>query len=348
MWNLTVTSILDFAIQKWASDIHITEWWFIVLRINWKLTTVESTWKLERVKVNQILLELLNEKKDLIKEFVTKKDLNFSYIWQDGITFRINSFYSLWKVSIVLRKIESKSKTFDELNLPEWAIEVTDFKNWLVIVSWWGWSWKSSTITSIIDNINSKRSEHIVTLEDPVEYIYKPIKSIFSQRNIGRDTLWIKEWLKSSLREDVNIIMIWEIKDKETLDFAMDMAESWTLVLSTVNSMWTWDMIDKLVWFYNNSEKENIYWKLARSLVCSIHQKLVTKADWSWRVAVFEVLRQTHNIKLLIKTGKIFELENAIHVWKKEWMMSLLSYSELLVEKWLMTTEFKEANFTIE
>ena len=161
MNNLTVAPILDFAIAKNASDIHISESSFIYLRIDWKLIPLESTWKLDKIKVNQILLELLNEQKDLIKEFIWEKDLDFSYISPKWNTFRINAFYKLWRVSLILRKIDSKIKSFDEIMFPDWAREIINMQSGLVLIGWPAWSWKSTTITSILDSINNNRFENI-------------------------------------------------------------------------------------------------------------------------------------------------------------------------------------------
>lgn len=348
MWNLSVSPILDFAIKKWASDIHITEWSFIVLRVNWKLISLESTWKLEKIKVNQILLELLDEKKDLIKEFLDKKDLDFSYITQSWNSFRVNAFFKLWRVSLVMRKIESKALSFDELMLPDWAREIAELKSWLVLISWPAWSWKSTTITTILWEINNKRWEHIVTIEDPVEFVFSNNKSIFSQRSVWRDTNSINSALKSAFREDSNIVMIWEIKDKETLNLAMDMAESWILVITSLSSSSTWDMIKKIFWLYENDEQTSINNRLSSILKYTVFQKLVENKENNWRVAVFEVMKVNDNISLLLKSWKTNELANLIHVSWKENMISLNRYAETLVEKWIITQEIKEMKFPVE
>jgi len=348
MANLSVSPILDFAIKKWASDIHITEGSFIVLRVNWKLLSLESTWKLEKIKVNQILLELLWEQKDLIKEFLTKKDLDFSYLSQLWTTFRVNAFFKLWKISLVMRKIETNVKTLDELMLPEWAKEITELKNWLVIISWPAWSWKSTTITTLLEEINKTRGEHIVTIEDPVEFVFSNKKSIFSQRNVGRDTDSINSALRSAFREDSNIVMIWEIRDAKTFNLAMDMAESWILVITSISASSTWDTLKKIFWFYNNDEQITIYNRLASILKATLFQKLVVNKNNDWRVAVFEVMKVNDNIELLLKSWKTNELANLIHVSWKDNMISLTRYADRLVEKWLITQEFKELKFPIE
>ena len=348
MSNLTVSPILDFAVNKNASDIHISEGSFIVLRVDWKLLPLESTWKLEKVKVNQILLELLNEQKDLIKEFVTNKDLDFNYVSDKWTSFRVNSFFKLWKVSLVMRKIEDKARSLDELMIPDGAKEIVNMKSWLVLIWWPAWSWKSTTITSLLETINNNRWEHIITLEDPVEYVYENKKSIFSQRNIGRDTKDIYSALNSSFREDPNIVMIWEIKDKEVLNLAIDMVESGILVIASISSSSTSDAIKKIFWFYNIDEQATIQSRLASNLKTTIFQKLFEKKGWQWRVAVFEVMKVNDNIDLLLKSGKTNEIANIIHVSWKENMISMFRYADMLVEKWLMTPEFKEENFTLD
>ncbi len=348
MWNLSVSPILDFAIKKNASDIHITEWSFIVLRVNWELLTLESTWKLEKIKVNQILLELLNEQKDLIKEFITNKDLDFSYLSQSWSTFRVNAFYKLWKISLVMRKIESTVKWIDELMLPESVKDITKLKNWLVIVAWPASSWKSTTITTLLEDINKNRWEHIITIENPVEFIFENKKSIFSQRNLWRDTKSNISALLSAFREDANIVMISEIKDKETLNLAMDMAESWILVITSISSRTTWDTIKKILWFYENDEQITINNRLSWVLKSTIFQKLTQKINNDWRVAVFEVMNINNNVELLLRSWKTNELANLIHVSTKDWMISLNKYAEQLVDKWIISEEIKNSKFPIE
>jgi twitching motility protein PilT len=348
MSNLSVSPILDYANKKNASDIHISEWSLIVLRVNWDLLPLESTWILEKVKVNQILLELLNEQKELIKEFITKKDLDFSYVSVTWISFRINAFFKLWKVSLVMRRINSNAMTFEELMLPEWAKDISKLHNWLVIVSWPSWAWKSTTITSILSNINENRWEHIVTIENPVEFIYKNKKSIFSQRNVWRDTKNTITWIKSSLKEDPNIVMISNVNNKETFDNILDMVDSWLLVIISINSSSTSDTIKKILWFYSTTEQISIQNKLATNLESSLFQKLVNKSDWNWRVAVFEFMKVTDNIDLLLRSWKTNELPNLINVWLKEWMVSINRYADILVEKWLISKEYKEKYFSIE
>ena len=347
MNNLTVSPILDFAITKDASDIHISESSFIYLRIDWKLIPLESTWKLDKIKVNQILLELLNEQKDLIKEFVSEKTLDFSYISPKWNTFRINAFYKLWKVSLILRMIDSKIKTFDELMVPDWVRNIINMKSWLILVGWPAWSWKSTTITSILDTINTNRSEHIITMENPVEFVFENKKSVFSQKNIWRDTKNMVSWLISCFREDANIVYIWEIKNKDELNIALDMVESWMLVIWWINSSSTSDIIKKLYWFYNNDEQLSIQNRLSDNLWMTIFQKLVNKSEWKWRVAVFEIMKVNDNVKLLLKSWKTNELANVINVWMKDWMISLNKYAWSLVEKWLITNEFKEEHFPV-
>jgi len=342
MWNLSVSPILDFAIKKWASDIHITEGSFIVLRINWKLVPLESTWKLEKIKVNQILLELMWEQKDLIKNFLETKDLDFSYLSQLWTTFRVNAFFKLGKISLVMRKIDMNVKTPDELMLPEWAKEIVDLKSWLVIVSWPAWSGKSTTITTILEDINKKRGEHIVTIEDPVEFVFNNKKSIFSQRNVWRDTDSINSALRSAFREDSNIVMIWEIRDSKTFNLAMDMAESWILVITSVSASSTGDTIKKIFWFYNNDEQVTINNRLASILKYTIFQKLIVNKNEDWRVGVFELMKVNDNIELLLKSWKTNELANMIHVSWKENMISLSRYAELLVEKWIITQDIEK------
>jgi len=180
--------ILNAAVTQWASDVHISEDSPIILRLSWELTALECSWNPSKDHIKVLLMELLQHDEEKLSEFSKEKDMDFAYLHDDGTSFRINAFYKLWKISVIMRRIESEAKSMSELWLPPGVEKFTKLKQGLVIITWPTGSWKSTSMVSILDEINKTRTEHIITIEDPVEFIFKDKKSIFSQREVWRDT----------------------------------------------------------------------------------------------------------------------------------------------------------------
>jgi len=296
MSNLTVAPILEYADKIWASDIHITEWKALTFRISWELVMKPEAWKIDSIKVRQILLELLKEDKDLVKKFLDTKDYDFAYVFENWTSFRVNAFFKMWKISFVLRRISSKVVSMADLWLPAAVKVFTELKQWLILVTWPTGSGKSTTMISILDSINKTRSEHILTIEDPIEFIFTDDKSIFSQREIWRDTMAFKNALRASLREDPDIIMVWEMRDEETVKTALELAETWHLVISTLHTSGSVQTITRLLSFFPADEQWTIKDKLSDNLKWVLSQRLIQRKDWTWRIGIFELMFTTSGI----------------------------------------------------
>lgn len=338
MTNITISSILKYAIQKWASDIHISEWKDITFRIDWKLKTLKSAWKIDQIKAKQILLELLNENKEEIKHFIDNKDIDFAYLYEDWTSFRVNAFYKIWKVSFVLRRISNDIMSIDKLWLPDWVKSFSDFKQWMLLITWPTWSGKSTSMISIIDEINKKRDEHILTIEDPIEFIFKDNKSIFSQREVWRDTKSFVSALKAAMREDPDVVVIWELRDKETVQAALELAETWHLVISTLHTSSAVQTIDRILSFYPLESQNAIREKISSSLKWVLSQRLVEK-EWWWRVWIYELMMVNTWIKNLIRTWVTNQIQWAIETGSKYWMITMEKFAEKLEEKWIIKKE---------
>lgn len=334
MANLTIWPILDRCIKIDASDIHICEWENIWFRVHWELWKVRWT-PLDRIKVRQILLELLNDNKEAAREFLEKRDADFAYIHTDWTPFRVNAFFKLWKIAFVMRKIASTPKTIEELWLPRWVEKFTKAKWGLILVTGPTWSWKSTSMISILDAINKTRREHILTIEDPVEFIFKDNLSIFSQREIGKDTKSFATALRAAMREDPDIIMVWEMRDKETVEAAMELAETWHLVISTLHTAGSVQTITRLVNFFHPELQHLVRYKLWDILFWVLSQRLIPKIGW-WRVWIYEVMMMTPAIRNLIRSWDLVQINNAIEMWQSEWMISMKNYADNLRDKWIV------------
>ena len=341
MWEKTTVldNILAYAIKSKASDIHISSWKYIVYRIKKKLYKMEQAWIIDEVKSKIILLEMMNNNSERVKEFMQKKDADFAYISKDGTSFRVNAFFRLWKVSFVLRRIESKAMKIEDLWLPSWVKKITQMKQWLILVTGPTGSGKSTTMVAILNEINKMRWEHIITIEDPVEFIFSDDKSIFSQREIWNDTNWFSSAMRAAMREDPDIIMVGEMRDRETVEAAMELAETWHLVISTMHTSGSVATITRLINFFPSDVQNAVRYKLWDILWWVLSQRLVQKDDWTWIIWIYELMFMTTAIKSLIREWQLNQIGQNIEMWRKDWMILMKSYAEELEEKWLINKE---------
>lgn len=339
MEHSILEKILDSAIKKWASDIHISEDHEIYFRIAGELEWLHSSWILRNEHVKNILVELLGNNIDLYNTFCAKKDMDFAYIKEGGTPFRVNAYYKLWKISLVLRQIASISKSIDELWLPTWVKKFTKLKQGLILITWPTGSWKSTSMVAILEEINANRKEHIITIEDPVEYIFENKKSIISQREVGRDTESFTSALKSALREDPDIVVVWEMRDKETVSLALELSETWHLVFATLHTSGSVSTISRILSFFPSEIQDSVRYRLGDALFWVLSQRLVKKADGIGRVGIYELMIATSGIRNLIKNDDLTQVEAQIEMWSQEGMVLMEQYAERLYMKWEILKE---------
>lgn len=338
MTAIQISQVLDHAIKLWASDIHISEWENIWFRVDWKLWKANWTMVTKEI-AHQMLKDLLRWDESLINHFLENRDLDFAFIHTDKTPFRINAFYKLGRMAFVMRRIASKPKTMEELGLPEWVKKFTRAKQWLILVTWPTWSGKSTSMISILDAINKTRREHILTIEDPVEFIFQDDQSIFSQREIWKDTKWFAQALRAAMREDPDIVMVWEMRDKETVEAAMELAETWHLVISTLHTAWSVQTITRLVNFFHPELQHSVRYKLWDILFWVLSQRLIPKADWKWRAWIYEIMMMTPWIKSLVRSWDLVQINNAIEMGRAEWMIWMKNYADSLRDQWIIKEE---------
>lgn len=340
-----IGKILDYAVHIWASDIHISDGKSLILRVNGELIIKSDSGVFDTQIVSQYLSELLLWNTELIDKFLRGHDLDFAFLHNDGTSFRVNAFFKMWKISFVLRKINAKAISMSELWLPLSASIFTQAKQGLLLVTGPTWSWKSTTMVSILDQINQTRWEHIITIEDPIEFVFTDNKSIFSQREVGRDTNSFHIALRAAMREDPDIIMVWEMRDEETVKTALELAETGHLVISTMHTSGSVQTITRLINFFPSELQNSIQDKLADNLVGVISQRLIPKANQSWRVGIFELMFMTTSIKNLIRLWKLEQIEWYIETGMKQWMISMKKYADIMRDKWLILEKDYEMYF---
>ena len=278
--------------------------------------------------------------------FYTVHDVDFAYIAKDGTPFRVNGFFKLGRLGFVLRRIERDAKKMEDLGLPEGVSKILTAKQGLFLITGPTGSGKSTTMVSIIDRINETRREHIITIEDPVEFIFTDKNSIFSQREAGRDTEGFVSAISAAMREDPDIVMVGEMRDKETVEAAMNLAETGHLVFSTLHTSGSVQTINRLIQFFHPDIQNQVRIRLADSLLGVLSQRLIPKADGHGRAAIHELMFITPAIRNLIKSGDLVQINNNIELGSQEGMITMRNSADKLAEKGVVKLEDYIGYFT--
>lgn len=305
---MTIQELLDLTVQKDASDLHLVVGSPPTLRVSGALLFVGSE-PLNRQTAEDLVFPLLTpQQKD---QFLVNRELDFSYQFADKGRFRINVYFQRDNPSAALRLIHSIIKTPEELKLPQVVHSFAKLKQGLVLVTGPTGHGKSSTLAAIIEEINRSRAEHIVTIEDPVEFLYQPKKSIISQREMKADTHSWDVALRSVLREDPDVVLVGEMRDFETIAAALTVAETGHLVFATLHTNSAAQTIDRIIDVFPEEQQQQIRQQLAGSLEAVLSQRLIP-AKTGGRVPAVEILLATPAVRNLIREGKSHQLDNVI------------------------------------
>ncbi len=294
-------------IEHEGSDLHIKANAQVRARINGDIVTVT---KEKITKEESILLakEMLRRR---FAEFVEKKEIDFLYVYDEKIRFRGNMFFQMDGVSAVFRVIPVEISTIDQLELPEALHKLTDISRGLVLVTGVTGSGKSTTLAALIDEINRKHRKHIITIEDPIEFVHKDRKCLINQRSIGQDSLSFANALRASLREDPDIILVGEMRDIETIDTALHAAETGHLVFSTLHTLDAKETINRIISVFPAEDQNRVRNTLASVLEGVLSQRLVKTVDGK-KTAAVEILFNTSYIQKLILEGRDMEIKDAL------------------------------------
>jgi len=319
-----------------VSDIHLRIEEVPVVRKNGEMikTNIPPLTKSDMDSIIETILPP-DKKKDINNIL----NLDFLYELKGVSIFRVNYAISKRNPMIVMRIVSCNPPSFEEMNIPKILKSICENKNGIVLVTGQTGSGKSTTLAAMLNYINQNYAKHIITLEDPIEYMHKNIKSIFSQRQIGEDTESYLSGLKYALRQDPDIILLGEIRDKETAKLALSAAETGHLVFTTLHSKDSIQTVSRMVNFFEPYERDQIRIQLANVLRATISQKLLVKKDNSGRVPAFEILISTPAIKDYIEKDKLDEIYGLIKEGKYSDMITLNYYLTSLVENGLVTKE---------
>lgn len=311
--------LLNKAIAMNASDLHLTVGLSPTVRCNGKLIGLGEE-KLTISCTEKFSKEILGEK---YKEYLACGEFDTSYSVEGIGRFRVNVFKQKNNDAIAIRIIDLKIPTLDELNHPIVIKDIINKRRGLVLVTGPTGSGKSTTLAAIINEINNIREAHIITLEDPIEYLHTHNKCIINQREIGKDSRSYKSALKAILREDPDVILIGEMRDLETISIAITAAETGHLVLSTLHTVGAANTIERIIDVFPPYQQQQIKSQLASVLEAVISQQLLINKNNNGRVAAFEIMISTPGIKNLIREGKTFQIESMIQTGSKYGMKTM-------------------------
>ncbi|HNY04657.1 MAG TPA: PilT/PilU family type 4a pilus ATPase [Candidatus Woesebacteria bacterium] len=327
-----IEEVLRLAVANKASDVHLSVGFSPKIRIHGELADVSNMGVIED---ESLILSLLSEEQK--QTFYKEKELDIS-VTIDKARFRTNVYTKKGVAAAVLRVIQDEIPDLAALNLPDSIKSFTKLKQGFILITGPTGHGKSTTVASMINEINKEKAVNIVTIEDPVEYIIKPIKSIVSQRELGGDTLDFTRALKSTLRQDPNIVFVGEMRDLETIQLALTVAETGHLVFSTLHTNSAAQTIDRIVDVFPEGVKPQIRLQLASVLSAVISQRLVPAINGG-RVPAVEILTASNATANTIREAKTFMIDNIIQTGVDLGMMSLEMSLASLVKKGLITEE---------
>jgi twitching motility protein PilT len=310
-----------------ASDLLLTARTPPLLRIDGRLQPI-ATSALDPEAITRIVTTVLGP--DLSVTFAVEKEVDFSFEWTEDARFRANAFHQRGIPALSLRLIPYRIPTFDELGLPEIVDELVRLPQGLILVTGPTGSGKSTTLASMIDAINEDRACHIITIEDPIEYVHEHKQSAVNQRELGADTNSFARALRSVLREDPDVLLVGEMRDIETIASALTIAETGHLVFATLHTNDAAQTLDRIVDVFPSEQQAQIRVQLASSLQAVISQRLIPRSSGG-RVAAFEVLTANYAVRNIIRDGRTTQLRNQISTGARDGMRTLeASLSDLV------------------
>lgn len=342
---MDIKDLFEKTISNNASDLHLIAASSPIMRIDGKLMMLATTSPLTHKDIEEMVFTILSEPQKEI--LLNNKSLDFSYGYGGGDygnkgRFRINLYYQRATLAGAFRLLPPKVKTVEELRLPKIAHKFATLKQGFILVTGPTGHGKSTTIASIINEINMTRSENIITIEDPIEYVYPKGKSIISQRELRADTLTWGESLRSALREDPNVVLIGEMRDPESISSAITIAETGHLVFSTLHTNSASQSIDRIVDAFPEHQQNQIRIQLAGTLEGIISQRLLPKIDGG-RVVACEVLLGTSGVKSNIREGKTHLIDSIMQTSQEVGMIPLEVSLAELVKEGLITLDTAQA-----
>jgi len=315
----TITELLQFTADEGASDLHISAGSFPMIRKHGQMKKLNLP-KLSEEDIIELLNGVLTENQK--RMLLERLEIDFSTKLGDDVRFRVNAFYQINGLAASFRVIPSEIKTYEELFLPEILGKLALKEKGLILLTGPTGSGKSTTLAAMIDTINENTRKHIITIEDPIEFIHVSKNSLINQRELGQSTLSFSTALRSALREDPDVILVGEMRDLETVSLALTAAETGHLVLATLHTSSATGTIDRVIDMYPKEQQAQIRAMLSESIIAVIAQTLVPKKDGTGRAPVLEILIANTAVRNLIREEKTYQIPSIIQSGSKEGMQA--------------------------
>lgn len=340
---MNINQLLDLTIARNASDLHLSAGFPPILRINGELVSVPGTSVLTASEIENLILPLLSDmQKNIYKQRI---EVDFSFGHQNKGRFRVNVFYQMGTPSVSFRLIPFTIPLLEKLDLPDAFGKMIDLRQGFILVTGPTGHGKSTTLASFINQINMKRAAHIITVEDPIEYVYPKGKCLIEQREMYNDTRSWGNALRAALREDPDIVLVGEMRDLETISSAMTIAETGHLVLGTLHTNSAAQSVDRIIDVFPENQQPQIRLQLASTLEAILSQRLIPTVQ-PGRTLACEMLFANGAVKNIIREGKTYLIDNLIETSAELGMVILEKSLANLVKKGSINTEVA-ANYAL-
>ena len=317
---MDISELLEFAVRNKASDTHISAGMPPIIRINGEMRPINVP-EMTKEQARAMIYDVMNDFQR--KTYEENLEIDFAYDMPGIARFRVNAFNQDRGAAAVFRTIPTKVMTLEELDSPRSFIDIINVPRGIVLVTGPTGSGKSTTLAAMVDYINTKKSEHIITIEDPIEFVHTSKKSLVNQRELGANTHSFSNALRSALREDPDVILIGELRDIETMRLALTAAETGHVVFATLHTSSAPKTIDRIIDSFPGAEKDMVRSMLSESLRAVISQTLIKTADGRGRVAAHEIMLATAAIRNLIRENKVAQMYSAIQTGQNQGMQTL-------------------------
>ncbi len=333
---MDISELLIFVQKENASDLHLSAGESPMVRIHGEMKRIEMP-PLSKENLHMMLYDILNDQQR--KRFEEMHELDFSIDLKGIARFRVNAFRQARGEGVVFRVIPSKILTIEQLGLPKSLREVTKNERGLVLVTGPTGSGKSTTLAAMIDILNNSLNGHIITIEDPIEFVHDSKKCLINQRELGSHTHSFANALRSALREDPDIILVGEMRDLETISLALTAAETGHLVFSTVHTSGASKTVDRIIDVFPAGQQDQVRAQFAESIQAIVSQVLLKRRDGRGLVPALEIMIGTPAVRNLIREGKVAQLPSAIQTGQKFGMITLDQSLKELVSKGIVDKE---------
>lgn len=330
-------SLLGVMIDNKWTDFYYTINTYPAIKVSWEIVYINEwiekvTWR----DTENFAKSLITA--DQYKKLIEMKNLDFSFAFQWS-RFRWNISFQMWAIMIVLRLLSDKIPSIQELNLPVIYSDITKLWQGLILVTGPTWSWKSTTLAAMINEINANQAKHIITIEDPIEYVHPHKASIVEQKEIGKDVPDYNTALIWAMRQNPQVILFWEMRNTEEIEMALTLAETWHLVFSTLHTRSAYQTISRIIDSFPAAQQNQVRLQLADTLAWVFSQRLLRKSDWSWVKMVKEILIKNTAISNLIRENELHQMPSVMQISWKDWMQILEQDLLQYINDWVITIE---------